>query len=72
MEPLRLEVRDIVGAGDRVYATISQEWKVRASGKTLVMKDGVHRFRIRNGKVVEWRGFEDTALTCEALGIQAV
>jgi ketosteroid isomerase-like protein len=69
MEPIRLDARDIVAAGDRVYATVSQEWKVRATGKTLTMKDGVHRFRIRNGKVVEWRGFEDTALTCEALGL---
>jgi ketosteroid isomerase-like protein len=35
----------------------------------LVMKDGVHRFRIGDGKVIEWRAFEDTALTCEALGL---
>jgi ketosteroid isomerase-like protein len=42
---------------------------VRATGKVLVMKDGAHRFRIRGGKVVEWRAFEDTALTCEALGL---
>jgi len=37
MEPIRLEARDIVAAGERVYATVSQEWKVRATGKTLVM-----------------------------------
>jgi hypothetical protein len=30
---------------------------------------GVHRFRLREGRVVEWRGFEDTALACEALGL---
>src|SRR5258708_3744973 len=67
MEPIRLEAREVVAAGDYVYATLVQEWKVRATGKVLVMKDGVHRFRIRAGKVVEWRAFEDTALTCEAL-----
>jgi hypothetical protein len=33
------------------------------------MKEGVHRFRIQAGKVVEWRAFEDTALTGEALGL---
>jgi ketosteroid isomerase-like protein len=69
MEPVRLDARDIAATGDTVYATLSQEWKVRATGKVLVMKDGAHRFRIRGGKVVEWRGFEDTALSCEALGI---
>jgi ketosteroid isomerase-like protein len=69
MEPIRLEARDFAGAGEIVYATLSQEWKVRATGKLLVMRDGVHRFHIRGGKVVEWRGFEDTALTCEALGL---
>ena len=69
MEPIRLEPRDLAAAGEYVYATLSQEWKVRATGKVLVWKDGAHRFRIRGGKVIEWRAFEDTALTCEALGI---
>ena len=69
LEPIRLETRDLAAVGDQVYATVTQEWKVRATGKVLSMRDGVHRFRIKNGKVVEWRGFEDTALTCEALGL---
>jgi ketosteroid isomerase-like protein len=69
MEPVRLETRTLAAHEDYVYATLSQEWKVRATGKLLVMKDGVHRFRIRDGKVVEWRAFEDTALSCEALGL---
>jgi ketosteroid isomerase-like protein len=68
-EPVRIEWRDLAAAGDFVYATLQQEWKVRATGKLLVMRDGVHRFRLREGRVVEWRGFEDTALTCEALGL---
>jgi len=69
MEPIRLEARDLAAVGDYVYATLSQEWRVRATGKVLVWKDGVHRFRLRGGKVVEWRAFEDTALSCEALGL---
>jgi ketosteroid isomerase-like protein len=69
MEPVRVEASNIVGAGEYVYATLTQEWKVRATGKVLSMRDGVHRFRIRGGKVLEWRGFEDTALTCETLGL---
>lgn len=69
MEPIRVEATNLSGAGEYVYATLTQEWKVRATGKVLSMRDGVHRFRIRGGKVVEWRAFEDTALTCEALGL---
>jgi ketosteroid isomerase-like protein len=69
LEPVRLETRDLAASGDTVYATVSQEWRVRATGKALIMKDGAHRFRVRGGKVVEWRAFEDTALSCEALGL---
>jgi ketosteroid isomerase-like protein len=69
MEPIRVEASNLSAAGEYVYATLTQEWKVRATGKVLSMKDGVHRFRIRGGKVVEWRAFEDTALSCEALGL---
>jgi len=69
MEPIRLDARHIAADGEYVYATLTQEWKVRATGKVLVMKDGAHRFRIRGGKVIEWRAFEDTALTGEALGL---
>ena len=65
----QIRERDLAASGEWVYATLTQEWKVRATGKVLSMRDGVHRFRIKNGKVVEWRGFEDTALTCEALGL---
>lgn len=69
MEPLSIEWRDLAAAGDLVYATLQQEWKVRATGKVLVMRDGVHRFRLREGRIIEWRAYEDTALTCEVLGL---
>ena len=69
LEPIRVEATTLAGSGEYVYATLTQEWKVRSTGKVLVWKDGVHRFRIRGGKLIEWRGFEDTALTCEALGL---
>jgi hypothetical protein len=51
-----------------VYVTLHQEWKVRKSGKVLPMKDGVHRFKIKDGKVVAWFAAEDTQLTMETLG----
>ena len=69
LEPLRFEATHLATAGEYVYATVAQEWKVRATGRILSMRDGAHRFRIRAGKVVEWRAFEDTALTGEILGI---
>jgi hypothetical protein len=32
------------------------------------MKNGVHRFKIKDGKVVAWFAAEDTQLSNEALG----
>ena len=49
LEPVRIEATHLAAVGDHVYATLTQEWKVRATGKVLVWKDGVHRFRIRDG-----------------------
>jgi hypothetical protein len=56
-----------VTGGDYVYATVYQEWKVRKSGKALPMKNGVHRFKVRDGRVVEWFAAEDTQLSVEAV-----
>ena len=66
MEPLRVEPQHFAAAGDYVYATLYQEWKVRKNGKLLPMKDGVHRFKITNGRVVAWFAAEDTQLSVEA------
>src|SRR5690349_10744061 len=60
MEPLRVDPQHYAAAGDYVYATLYQEWKVRKTGKALPMKNGVHRFKVRDGKVVEWFAAEDT------------
>lgn len=68
MEPLRVEPQHYAAAGDYVYATLYQEWKVRKTGKTLPMKNGVHRFKVKGGQVVEWFAAEDTQLTNETLG----
>ncbi|HVZ75548.1 MAG TPA: nuclear transport factor 2 family protein [Polyangia bacterium] len=66
MEPLRFEPQHYAAAGDHVYATIFQEWKVRKSGKALPMVNGVHRFKVKAGRVVEWFAAEDTQLSVEA------
>jgi ketosteroid isomerase-like protein len=67
MEPLRVEPVHYAAGGDYVYATLQQEWRVRKNGKILPMKNGVHRFKIRDGKVVEWFAAEDTQLSVEVL-----
>lgn len=68
LEPVRFEPRDFAAAGDYVYATIDHAYKVRKSGKTLPMKNGVHRFKVKGGQVVAWFASEDTQLTMETLG----
>jgi ketosteroid isomerase-like protein len=65
MEPLRVEPQHFAAADDYVYVTLYQEWKVRKSGKALPMKNGVHRFKVRGGQVVEWFAAEDTQLSVE-------
>jgi ketosteroid isomerase-like protein len=68
MDPIRVEPEHFAAGGDYVYVTLQQEWKVKKSGKILPMKNGVHRFKIRDGRVVAWFAAEDTQLTMEALG----
>ena len=67
MEPLRLEPQHYAAAGDYVYATLNHEYKVRKTGKVLALKNGVHRFKVMDGLVVEWFAADDTQLTMEAL-----
>jgi ketosteroid isomerase-like protein len=69
LEPVHFSWSDLASSGDWVYATVQQEYKVRASGRTLRMRDGVHRFRLRDGKVLEWHAHDDTALVGEVLGL---
>jgi ketosteroid isomerase-like protein len=67
LEPVSFEPRHFAAGDDYVYATVDQAYKVRANGKTLPMRNGVHRFKVRGGKVVGWIACEDTQLTNEAL-----
>ena len=67
MEPLRFEPSLFAAAGDTVYATVHMEYKVRSNGKVLVMPDVVHKFTLRDGRIVAVRISEDTARTREAL-----
>lgn len=68
MEPLRVEPQHLAAADDYVYVTLYQEWKVRKNGRALPMKNGVHRFKVVGGRVVEWFAAEDTQLSVETVG----
>ena len=57
------EPRDYASAGDHVYATLRMTLKIRATGEALELPEVIHRFTFREGKVVRWRGTEDTAST---------
>ena len=67
MDPIQVEPEHYAAGGDYVYVTLRQEWKVRKNGKILPMKNGIHRFKIKDGKVVEWFAAEDTQLSNEAV-----
>jgi ketosteroid isomerase-like protein len=60
----RFEPRDFAAGGDHVYCTIGFDVTFKHNRKKLKAIDNVmHRFTFKNGKVVEWRGTEDTART---------
>jgi len=61
MEFTRFEPRDFAEGGDHVYCTVSFDATFRRNGKTLTQDHSLHHFAFKNGKVVEWRGSEDTA-----------
>ena len=52
--------KDFAAGGDEVYCTLHMEQVVLATGQKLV-SDVVHKFTLRDGKIVAWNGFEDTA-----------
>jgi ketosteroid isomerase-like protein len=64
----RFEPRDFAAGGAYVYCTISFDSTFRHNGKKLAVDNVMHRFKFKNGKVVEWRGSEDTAMIVAAYG----
>jgi uncharacterized protein len=59
----RFEPRDFAAGGDYVYCTISFDATFKHNKRNLTVDNEMHRFKFKNGKVVEWRGTEDTANT---------
>jgi ketosteroid isomerase-like protein len=62
----RFEPRDFAAAGDHVYCTVSFDMTLKRNGKKATY-EVLHRFSFKNGRVVEWRGSEDTARTAALL-----
>jgi len=61
----RFEPSDFQAMGDHVYNTLSYEVTVKATGKKVSNTSPQH-WTFANGKLVRWRGYEDTAKTRDA------
>lgn len=66
LEPNRLDVDLWVSEGEHVVAIGSWGGKARTTGKRFESTFALY-FRVRDGKVIDYRGHEDTAVTAAAL-----
>ena len=64
-EAVDFSPREFFAADDRVCVLGHYAWSIRKTGRA-VASDWVHVFTIRNGKVVKFREFNDTAQFAEA------
>jgi hypothetical protein len=56
---------DFFAVGNQVYNTLTYELTVKATGKKLANTSPQH-WTLQGGKLVRWRGYEDTARTRDA------
>ncbi len=61
----QFEVRELVAQGDKVVALGFERGRVRASGRTFDNPWALV-FTVRDGRVAEFRGYEDTAAVAAA------
>lgn len=61
---------EILGAGDVVIARGRYRGTFKATG-TAIDAEFVHVFRFRDGKIVDWQSYTDTAQFKEAVGGQS-
>jgi hypothetical protein len=57
--------RDFYAAGEMVFVLGHYAWKVRKTGKS-VDTEWAHVFQVKNGKVISFREFTDTAQFAQA------
>jgi ketosteroid isomerase-like protein len=62
----RFEPHSFATGGDHVYASISFDVTIKKNAKKVSFRNTMHRFTFKNGRIVEWRGTEDTAKTRDA------
>src|SRR5690242_13890784 len=67
LAPVKFEYQELSANAQYAYATTQQEYRVRKSGRQLVLRDSVHRFKIVDGRFVGWFATEDTQRVREAL-----
>ena len=65
--PQQFEPREFIAQGDRVAVVGHYRWLVKRSGRTFEA-DWVHMFKLRDGAVVHFQEFSDTAARAEAYG----
>jgi hypothetical protein len=59
------DTTDFIAAGEHVFNHLQYEFKVTATGKSVKNVSQQH-WTFKNGKVIRWRGYEDTAATRDA------
>ena len=64
-EPLRFEPREFVAQGDKVVSLGYYQWRLKANGREFD-SDFAHVFTIRDGKVVAFQEYTDTAACAAA------
>ena len=57
---IRFEPREFIAGEEKVVALGSYEWKVRSNGRTW-RSDFAHVFTVRDGKIVRFQEFMDSA-----------
>jgi len=62
----KFEPHSFAAGGDHVYCSVDAEITIKKNGKKLKLNNEMHRFTLKNGKVTEWRGAEDTATVVKA------
>jgi uncharacterized protein len=64
-EALRFEPNEIVAQGDKVVSLGYYQWRVKTTGREF-NSDFAHVFTIRNGKIVAFHEYTDTAACANA------
>lgn len=56
---------EYIAAGDHVFNHLKYHGVVKATGK-VIQNFSIQHWTLKNGKIVRWRGYEDTAATRDA------